>query len=69
MASIGSELAVKVRIKGQPANSVPEDGTYGMERMIDFYALELTMAKAAPCGSRHWTIQDPPGTCMGPLRI
>src|SRR4051794_24027049 len=28
-----------------------------------------TSANMAPCGSRHWTIQLPPGTSIGPLRI
>src|SRR6266404_2218636 len=25
-----------------------------------------TIAKIAPCGSRQWAIQLPPGTCVGP---
>ena len=28
-----------------------------------------TIAKMAPCGSRQWAIQLPPGTCMGPWMI
>jgi len=33
------------------------------------HPLGPTIAKMAPCGSRPWAIQLPPGTCMGPWMI
>jgi hypothetical protein len=38
------------------------------ERVIS-QPLGPTIAKMAPCGSRPWAIQLPPGTCKGPWMI
>ena len=46
---------------GQGANSRNEGLRLSAQR------LAATIANIAPCGSTHWTIQLPPGTCIGPL--
>jgi NAD(P)-dependent dehydrogenase (short-subunit alcohol dehydrogenase family) len=73
---VGSKHAVK-GITKSVALEIAKSGSSGAAATRDkvwpcrepSQPLGPTIAKMAPCGSRPWAIQLPPGTCMGPWMI
>ena len=49
------------------AAAAPPSGVF--DKPLRTERVALTIAKAAPCGSRAYTIQAPPGTAIGPMRM